>query len=142
MTEAYNTNQAALAELDPDEAFEDSGAYELNGTPLYFGLRHYYAVMTIGSMASISDIERVFLVLWVATHDETEVKGIRKTWRNNPDAIYSAIEEVPFKYNVHGDKAVKQISELVNKMWDDIEASRDQIDEDEEKNSSGGSPGK
>ena len=133
MSNAFNTNQAAIAVINPDDAFEDSASYEWKGRPLYFGLRHYYAVMSIGSMANISDIERIFLVLWIASHDEIEIKKIRKLWRTDQDKIYDAIEEVPFTFDVHTEKDTAQLTKLINSIWDDIEASRDQIDTEEEK---------
>ena len=130
---SFNTNQAAISVIDPDDAFEESASYEWKGQPLYFGLRHYYAVMSIGSMANISDIERIFLVLWIASHNEIEIKKIRKLWRTDQDKIYDAIEEVPFTFDVHTEKDTAQLTKLINTIWDDIEASRDKIDTEEEK---------
>ena len=54
-------------------------------------------------------------------------------WRTDQDKIYDAIEEVPFTFDVHTEKDTAQLTKLINSIWDDIEASRDQIDTEEEK---------
>ncbi len=139
---AYNTNSAALAEIDPEDAFEESGSYQFQGRPLYFSRRHYFALMSIATGVTMSKEEQVLLAFFVATHDPDEIKELRSTFRRNPDAVWDRFEDVPDDYNLHPNSAALiEIAETVEMMLRDIEASTDQA-EDTESEEEDSQPGK
>ena len=139
---AYNTNSAALAEIDPEDAFEESGSYQFQGRPLYFSRRHYFALMSIATGVTMSKEEQVLLAFFVATHDPDDIKELRSTFRRNPDAVWDRFEDVPDDYNLHPNSAALiEIAETVEMMLRDIEASTDQA-EDTESEEEDSQPGK
>jgi|TARA_Y100001973_G_scaffold81846_1_gene120760 hypothetical protein len=139
---AYNTNSAALAEIDPEDAFEESGSYQFQGRPLYFSRRHYFALMSIATGVTMSKEEQVLLAFFVATHDPDDIKELRSTFRRNPDAVWDRFEDVPDDYNLHPNSAsLIEIAETVEMMLRDIEASTDQA-EDTESEEEDSQPGK
>ena len=129
---AYNTNSAALAEIDPDDAFEDSGAYEFRGKPLYFSRRHYFALTSMATGVTMSKEEQVMLAFFVATHDPDAIKRLRATFRRNPEAVWDRFEEVPDDFGLHpSSPAIIELAELIEEMMTAIEASSDYAEETE-----------
>ena len=139
---AYNTNSAALAEIDPDEAFEDSGGYEFRGKPLYFSRRHYFALMSMAAGVTMAKEEQVLLAFFISTHDPDAIKRLRSTFRRNPEAVWERFEDVPDDFGIHPNSDdLIEIAETVESMLKDIEASSDHA-EDIENDEEDSQPGK
>lgn len=139
---AYNTNSAALAEIDPDEAFEESGSYEFRGKPLYFSRRHYFALMSMATGVTMAKEEQVLLAFFIATQDPDAIKQLRSDFRRNPDAVWERFEDVPDDFEIHPNSdALVEIAETVETMLKDIEASSD-FAEDSEADEEDSQPGK
>ena len=129
---AYNTNSAALAEIDPDDAFEESGSYQFQGRPLYFSRRHYFALTAMAADVTMSKEEQVLLAFFVATHDPDDIKQLRSSFRRHPEAVWERFEDVPDDFGIHPNSAaLLEIAETVETMLKDIEASSDQVEEEE-----------
>ena len=129
---AYNTNSAALAEIDPDDAFEESGAYEFRGKPLYFSRRHYFALMSMATGVTMAKEEQVLLAFFISTHDPDAIKSLRSTFRRTPEAVWERFEDVPDDFGIHPNSDdLIEIAETVESMLKDIEASSDHAEDDE-----------
>jgi len=139
---AYNTNSAALAEIDPEDAFEESGSYQFQGRPLYFSRRHYFALTSMATGVTMSKEEQVLLAFFVATHDPDAIKSLRSTFRRNPDAVWDRFEDVPDNFNLHPNSpAIIELAQLIEEMMTAIEESSDYA-EDSEKEEEDSQPGK
>ena len=113
---------------EAEEAFEDSGQYEFKGRPLWFGYRHYYAMTAINMESRMSAEEQVLLVFWIATHNQEEIKQLRTDWRKDPDEVFERFEGVPENFGLApGSQDMLDLALVVEKIWKDIEASRDEI---------------
>jgi len=129
-----------------EDAFEESAQYEFNGQKLWFSYRHYFALTAISSKAEMSAEEQVLLVFWIATHSPEEIKQLRADWRRDQDDIFDRFEDVPEQFNLApGSQDMLNLAEVVNKMWNDIDHSRDKIKANSKKGgakNSDGQPGK
>ena len=113
-----------------EEAFEDSPQYEFKGTPLYFSYRHYYALLAIMAEAEMCAEEQILLIFWVATHTPEEAKQLRQNWRKDKDQVFDDFEIVPEKYNLKpGSNDLIEVASVANKIWNDVENSKDEIKE-------------
>ena len=115
-----------------EEAFEDSPQYEFKGIPLYFSYRHYYALLAIMAEAEMCAEEQILLIFWVATHTPEEIKKLRQTWRKDKDQVFDDFEIVPEKFNLKpGSNDLIECASIANKIWNDVESSKDEIKEQE-----------
>jgi hypothetical protein len=111
-----------------DEAFEDSSQYEFKGMPLYFSFRHYYALLAIMAEAQMSAEEQCLLIFWIATHNPDQIKELRQRWRKDQDEVFDDFENVPELYDLApGSNDLLEIAEIANKIWNDIENSKDTV---------------
>jgi hypothetical protein len=111
-----------------DEAFEDSSQYEFKGIPLYFSFRHYYALLAIMAEAQMSAEEQCLLIFWIATHNPDQIKELRQRWRKDQDEVFDDFENVPELYDLApGSNDLLEIAEIANKIWNDIENSKDTV---------------
>ena len=121
-----------MSEHDSDEqsedAFEDSAQYEFKGRELWFSYRHYYALTSISSNAKMSAEEQVLLVFWSATHSPDEIKQLRADWRSDEADVFQRFEDVPENFNLApGSQNMLDLALVVEKIWKDIDQSRDNV---------------
>ena len=86
--------------------------------------------------------EQVLLAFFISTHDPDAIKGLRSTFRRNPEAVWERFEDVPDDFGIHPNSGdLVEIAETVEAMMSDIEASSDHA-EDSENDEEDSQPGK
>jgi hypothetical protein len=94
----------------------------------YFSFRHYYALLAIMAEAQMSAEEQCLLIFWIATHNPDQIKELRQRWRKDQDEVFDDFENVPELYDLApGSNDLLEIAEIANKIWNDIENSKDTV---------------
>jgi len=133
-----------ITELDPDDAFEDSDSMEWKGKPLFWSFRHWYLFLPmIKSSGEMCESEQITLALWIATHDEQQIKELRSKYRRNQDEVFGDFEEAPEKLGVEpGSTALAEAGEIVTHLIESVTASQESLADDDDDEEDSGSPGK
>jgi|TARA_R100001082_G_scaffold35274_1_gene18327 hypothetical protein len=137
-------NKPQISELDPDDAFEDSDMMTWQGKPLFWSFRHWYLFLPmIKSGGEMCESEQITLALWIATHDEQQIKELRSKYRRNMDEVFADFEEAPEKLGVEpGSTALAEAGEIVTHLIESVTASQEQLEESDDDEEDTGSPGK
>lgn len=137
-------NKSQLTELDPDDAFEDSDIMTWQGRQLFWSFRHWYLFLPmIKAGGEMCESEQITLALWIATHDEQQIKELRSKYRKNADAVFSDFEEAPEQLGVEpGSIALGEAGEIVTHLIESVTASQETLADDDNDDDDNTSPGK
>jgi hypothetical protein len=133
-----------LTELDPDDAFEDSDMMSWKDKQLYWSFRHWYLFLPmLKSSGDMCESEQITLALWIATHDEQQIKKLRSKYRRNPDEVFGDFEEAPEKLGVEpGSTALAEAGEIVTHLIESVTASQETLADDDTSKNDSYAPGK
>ena len=70
----------------------------------------------------------MLLVFWIATHDAEGIKRLRAEWRRDQEEVFTRFEDAPEDFGIApGSQDMLDLAVIVNKIWQDVESSRDEV---------------
>ena len=108
-------------------AWDRSGAYEWQGEPVTWAYRQRYLWLAVARYGQFPAELDWLLVAWIGQLDKKGMRNAEREWRRDRDAFIDEFMDFADQFPESGDE-VKQAGELFAQIWDDEDASRDEVD--------------